>query len=320
MGFDGRWVNLVMKLVSSVKYSFVINGESKVAKGDIHGVKASRRGPEISHLLFADDSLLFTRANRRECSHIVDILNQYEATSGQKINYEKSEVSFSKGIRTEQKEEILGILKMKQVERHEKYLGIQSILGRSKRGVFEALLDRVWKKLQGWKEKLLSQAGKEILLKAVIQAIPTYLMGVYKFPSETSWGLSLVMVAATRGEVYGGSKALVKEGVLWRVGNGDCINIWTDPWLCDDESRFATSAPSMELTKVSKLINFETMAWDYETLQAHFNERDLRSILAIPLSPKSPPDELIWAFSKNVMYNVKTAYMSGKGCDLDDFQ
>ncbi|XP_021731316.1 uncharacterized protein LOC110698225 [Chenopodium quinoa] len=42
----------------------------------------------------------------------------------------------------------------------------------------------MWKKLQGWKEKLLSWARKEVLLKSVIQAIPTYLMGVYKFPSS----------------------------------------------------------------------------------------------------------------------------------------
>ncbi|XP_021738796.1 uncharacterized protein LOC110705261 [Chenopodium quinoa] len=71
---------------------------------------------------------------------------------------------------------------MRRVDRHEKYLGIPTAPGRSKRVVFEALLDRIWKKLQGWKEKLISRAGKEVLLKSVIQAIPTYLMGVYKFP------------------------------------------------------------------------------------------------------------------------------------------
>ncbi|XP_048489793.1 uncharacterized mitochondrial protein AtMg00310-like [Beta vulgaris subsp. vulgaris] len=76
----------------------------------------------------------------------------------------------------------MGILNMRQVEKHEKYLGILSISGRSKKAVFDSLLDRIWKKLQGWKEKLLSRAGKEILLKKVIQAISTYLMGVYKIP------------------------------------------------------------------------------------------------------------------------------------------
>ena len=110
----------------------------------------------ISHLFFADDSLLFTRASRQECAIIVDVLNKYELASGQKINYEKSEVSFSRGVSTMQREELTNILHMQQVDRHEKYLGIPSISGRSKKAIFDSLMDRIRKKLQGWKEKLLS--------------------------------------------------------------------------------------------------------------------------------------------------------------------
>ncbi|XP_021745270.1 uncharacterized protein LOC110711198 [Chenopodium quinoa] len=110
-----------------------------------------------------------------------------------------------------------------------------------------------------------------------------------------------------------GSKALVKEGVLWRVGNGRNINIWTDPWICDDEGRFATSVPSLEITKVNELIIPEDMSWDHELIQTHFNDRDTRGILAIPLSSRAPPNEPTWAFAKNDMYNVKSAYMLGKG-------
>lgn len=66
----------------------------------MHGVKASRSDPMISHLLFVDDSLLFARANRQKCVALVDILNKYEATFGQKINIEKSEITFSKGVKT----------------------------------------------------------------------------------------------------------------------------------------------------------------------------------------------------------------------------
>ncbi|XP_021717925.1 uncharacterized protein LOC110685709 [Chenopodium quinoa] len=55
---------------------------------------------------------------------------------------------------------------------------------RSNKAIFRALLDRIWKRLQGWKEKLLLRAKKEVLLKSIIQAIPTYLVGVYKFSSS----------------------------------------------------------------------------------------------------------------------------------------
>lgn len=50
--------------------------------------------------------------------------------------------------------------------------------------VFTVLKERVWKKLQGWKEKLLSRVGKEILLKAVIQSTPTYMMSLFAIPDN----------------------------------------------------------------------------------------------------------------------------------------
>lgn len=49
---------------------------------------------------------------------------------------------------------------MRQVDKHVKYLGIPTVPGRSKKAIFGALKDRIWKKLQGWQEKLLSSAGK----------------------------------------------------------------------------------------------------------------------------------------------------------------
>ena len=80
------------------------------------------------------------------------------------------------------KEDLITLLNMKQVDKNQKYLGIPTVTGRSKKVVLCSILDRIWKKLRGWKEKLLSRAGKEVLLKVVVQAILTYLMGVYKFP------------------------------------------------------------------------------------------------------------------------------------------
>lgn len=75
--------------------------ERKIDTRMLHGAKASRNGPVISHLLFADDNLLFTRATQQECLIIVDILNQYEKAYGKKINFEKLEVSFSRGVSRE---------------------------------------------------------------------------------------------------------------------------------------------------------------------------------------------------------------------------
>ena len=65
---------------------------------------------------------------------------------------------------------------------YEKYLGLPSLVGKNKNASFNYIKERVWKKIQGWKEKLLSQVGREILIKAVVQAIPTYTMSCFKLP------------------------------------------------------------------------------------------------------------------------------------------
>jgi hypothetical protein len=62
------------------------------------------------------------------------------------------------------------------------YLGLPSFVGKSRKQAFCNILGRVSQKLGNWKVKFLSQAGKEVLLKAVVQAIPTYSMGVFQLP------------------------------------------------------------------------------------------------------------------------------------------
>ena len=75
--------------------------------------------------------------------------------------------------------ELLGVSEIKQ---YEKYLGLPAIVGKNRRASLNYIKDRVWNKLQRWKEKLLSQAKKEVLLKVVVQAIPTFAMGCFKLP------------------------------------------------------------------------------------------------------------------------------------------
>lgn len=135
--------------------------------GRLHGVSICRQAPSISHLLFADDSLLFCRATQNEVQVISETLQLYAKASGQCINMEKSSIYFSGNTTDNHKEFIKNALGVKEVERFESYLGLPTLVGRSKYHTFSYLKDRVWKKLQGWKGKLLSRAGKEVLIKAV---------------------------------------------------------------------------------------------------------------------------------------------------------
>ena len=79
--------------------------------------------------------------------------------------------------------ELVDFLGVSEVREYKKYLGLLAMVGRKKKESLNYIKERVWHKLQGWKEKLLSQVGKEVLLKAVVQAIPTFAMSCFKLPT-----------------------------------------------------------------------------------------------------------------------------------------
>ena len=112
----------------------------------------------------------------------MEILNLYEVASGQKINVDKSSMFFSHNTLNDTRSEVLEILGPMQDTRHEKYLGLPLIIANSKKDVFAEIKERVPKKLSRWKEKLLSIGGREVLIKAVAQAIPTYNMSCFQLP------------------------------------------------------------------------------------------------------------------------------------------
>ena len=151
-------------------------------EGKIKGVAISRYGPRVSHLFFTDDNVLFCRATEAECQRVLDILAMYERGTGQKINKEKTNIFFSSNTLQQTQSRIQHLLGVPAIRQYEKYLGLPALVGRAKKRSFSYLKERVWKKLQGWKEKLLSITGREVLIKAVIQAIPTYTMGCFKLP------------------------------------------------------------------------------------------------------------------------------------------
>ncbi|GKA87434.1 hypothetical protein Tco_0809198 [Tanacetum coccineum] len=111
----------------------------------------SRNCPVIFHVLFADDSLFFLKAKASKCDCLIGLIDQYCKASGQTINFSKSEVTFSPNTPMDEQQYFC------------------NRTGSSK-------------KMQGWKQRFLSQAGREVLIKSVIQAIPSYAMQCYMLP------------------------------------------------------------------------------------------------------------------------------------------
>jgi hypothetical protein len=140
MGFDRRWISWVMMCVKLVKYSVIVNGNPcklitpsrGIRQGDpispylfllcaevlsalitkanregyLTGVSTSRGGSVISHLCFADDSLLFCRLNLTQWNYLSSILQLYEGASGQKMNSNKTTIFFSQNSSVGDKEHI----------------------------------------------------------------------------------------------------------------------------------------------------------------------------------------------------------------------
>ncbi|XP_042954633.1 uncharacterized protein LOC122291048 [Carya illinoinensis] len=152
------------------------------ATGVINGVPIARGPLRVSHLFFADDSLLFCKANAFEWGRLFNLLRVYEEALGQRLNMDKTSIIFSKNTSRLTQHYILSIAGMRSSMTYEKYLGLPSIVGRNRTNSFKSILDAVRRKISGYKVKSLSQAGKEIFIKAVVQALPTYTMSVFKFP------------------------------------------------------------------------------------------------------------------------------------------
>jgi hypothetical protein len=151
-------------------------------KGVIMGVPTSKRGPSLSHIFFVNDSLLFYKANSMEWKRLTKILEKYGEASGQRLNKDKPSIFFSRNTSPSRRIEISQLLGIHATQSYNKYLGLPTVMGKSKSNAFRNIKNKVWKCLNGWKTKFLSQAGKEILLKAVVQVILTYCMSVFQLP------------------------------------------------------------------------------------------------------------------------------------------
>ena len=216
MGFTQGWIKSVMRCVSSVRYSVRVNGEltesftpsrglrqgdpispylfllcaeglSCLLKKEEHaarlkGVRNGRTGPAISHLLFADDSIFFTRADDTCVNALKSVLQIYSQGSGQKINLQKSSLYFGSHCPTEIKQKVMDSLNVHNESIHSSYLGMPTYVGQSKMNAFNFITEKVWKRVQGWSDRPLSRDGKEVMIKSVAQAIPTYIMSCFQLP------------------------------------------------------------------------------------------------------------------------------------------
>ncbi|CAM8943968.1 unnamed protein product [Rhodiola kirilowii] len=216
LGFPDRWSNLVMGCISSVRYKIIFKSvtidipplkrglrqgdplspylfllcsewlsmklEEEILSKSLKGVRICQGAPVLSHLFFADDSVFFLKATEQNARCLRAILRDYEGISGQRINSAKSEIVYSSNVDTPSRQLINGIFAVKEVEKHLKYLDLPLVFSHNKVELFKHIVHATWSRVMSWKELQLSAAGKEVMVKSVLQALPIYAMMCYKLP------------------------------------------------------------------------------------------------------------------------------------------
>lgn len=116
---------------------------------------------------------------------------------------------------------------------------------------------------------------------------------------------------------FWGATSLLKDGLIWKISNGDSVNIWLDNWLPGEGRRAPnnTHNNTLELHTVNQLIDHTTKTWKTELITSSFDPEDAERILAIALSDKLPEDNLVWGWTKFGNYLVKSGYWLGMNRD-----
>jgi hypothetical protein len=141
--------------------------QHEVRQGGLHELHICRRAPWISHLLFADDTLLFFEASEDQTVLINKVLRRYEEGTNQLINPSKCSIMFGSASPEENQEKVKAVLKVRITAQEEKYLGLPTPEGRMSKERFKSTKERLSKKFSSWAERYMSGGAKEVMIKSV---------------------------------------------------------------------------------------------------------------------------------------------------------
>ncbi|XP_057428472.1 uncharacterized protein LOC130721892 [Lotus japonicus] len=286
MGFPQNWVDLIMHCVSTVSFSIMLNGNPQprfvpnrglrqgdplspylfilcgevfsalinraVVSQNLTGIKVARSAPVISHLLFADDSVLFGRADMREAECLKEILTTYERVSGQVVNLDKSMLSVSRNVQQTRFDELKQLLGVKVVESFDRYLGLPTLID-----INNMISNFFWggdasRKGLHWtkwanlcRSKRDGGLGFRYFKAFNLALVAKNWWRIYSKPNALVARL-FKAVYFHRGDLWSAKKGyrpsytwssiqktrwVFEKGGLWRIGNGTLVHIWEDNWI-----------------------------------------------------------------------------------------
>lgn len=159
--------------------------EVAVGQGDWKPIRLSQGGPQLSHVCFADDLILFSEATVIQVRVIRKVLDNFCMASGQKVSLEKSKIFFSANVSRDMERIISEESGIGSTREQGKYLGMPILHKRINKERFGEVLERVSSRLAGWKCRTLSLAGRITLTKAVLSSVPVQTMSPILLPAST---------------------------------------------------------------------------------------------------------------------------------------
>lgn len=224
-GFHPGWVNYIRAMFTNCWFSVLYNGGAHgffkstrgLRQGDPlapslfilaqevlsrgltslldHGLVKAYHGPRgcpaISHLLFADDTIILTNGSKASLTNLLRFLSKYEEASGQKINRGKSCFLMYKKThpsRVAIVPQTTGFIR-KELPIH--YLGVPLFVGAPRSAYFQGVLFR--RKISNWKCHQLSKGGRIVLLQSVLLSMPRYLLSVLTPPATVQQRLNRIL-------------------------------------------------------------------------------------------------------------------------------
>ncbi|KAK6803130.1 hypothetical protein RDI58_000914 [Solanum bulbocastanum] len=219
MGFEEVFIDMIWRTMVNNWYSIIINGKRHgffhstrgLKQGDplspalfilgaevlsrslnrlhqnplYHGFYMERRGPQINHLSFADDIIIFTSGRKHSLKLIMQTLATYERVSGQLVNKAKSHFLLHPNAFRTTSDRIRKSTGFHQKQAPITYLGCPLFIGRPKLIYFSELINKIVNRVTGWQSRILSYGGKATLIKHVLQSLPIHILSAISPPSST---------------------------------------------------------------------------------------------------------------------------------------
>ncbi|KAI0499477.1 hypothetical protein KFK09_017681 [Dendrobium nobile] len=297
--FPPKFMELLLHCVLNPKFCILINGkktdwiDGKISRG----ISVSRLAHRVSHLLFADDILIFSEAKVKEVKELRRIIKNYCDWTGYKVNYSKSMILFRKHTRKRVQKKIIKLFNFKQVKEFS-YLGIKMALRRLRPSDFQNHLDSAAGRLNTWGSKNISLEEDSYGAKGMVMLVFTTFLGVCfilraKY-GEDIWSSSVKTGCSPAWKIITLGAKFLKNVVRWRISNGDSINWMYDSWILDIcIAKWLTFVNVQNFSEFSLSSFISNGQWNFDKLKEVFGDHLIEIISSIPIDDSSLTDCMV---------------------------